>query len=252
LVIDPAAGRLTGTDSGVGRLPDPAFIVQSAMSKVVPQDLANKKVLVIAGGTREPIDPVRFIGNRSSGKQGIALVEEAVARGAKTQLVAANFSYYSPEVKVFEVVTTAELVEVLEGMDETFDYVVMPAAVSDYRAANPSATKIKKVDGSKLELTLIQNPDVITSLARSLRSKNPSVRIVGFAAETATGVNLVELATGKLAKKVLDLIVANDVSNNSAFDQDTNDVVLISSTGNTEVSGSKRVIAKSIFDAIKR
>ena len=253
LVIDPAVGRLTGTDSGVGRLPDPEYIVQSALSKVVAKDLAGKKVLIVAGGTREAIDPVRFIGNRSSGKQGIALVEEAVARGASVQLVAANFAYYSPEVVTKNVSSTDELVQALGDVGSNFDIVIMPAAVSDFRVSEPSSKKVKKSEGgAQLVLSLVENPDVISMLAKNIRSKNPLAKIVGFAAETESGKELVELAKGKLARKGLDLVVANEVSDSLAFDQESNDVVLVSANIEQPVSGSKRLIAKAIFDAISQ
>ena len=253
LVIDPAVGRLTGNDSGVGRLPDPAYIVQSALSKVVAQDLAGKRVLIVAGGTREAIDPVRFIGNRSSGKQGIALVEEAVARGANVQLVAANFAFYSPEVETTLVTSTSDLIAALDAIGSNFDFVVMPAAVSDYRVENPSATKVKKSElGSKLEISLVENPDVISKLAKTVRAGNSAAKIIGFAAETANGDALIQLAQGKLARKGLDLVVANQVSDSLGFDQDSNQVVLVGAGSQIEVSGSKRAIAKAIFDAINR
>lgn len=253
LVIDPAVGRLTGTDTGVGRLPDPGYIVQSALSKVVAKDLANKSVLVVAGGTRESIDPVRYIGNRSSGKQGIALVEEAIARGAKVQLVAANFAYYSPEAAITNVVTTAELEEAIDALGTAFDYIVMPAAISDFRLENPNSSKLKKSTvGASLELSLIQNPDVISNLSKKIREVNPSAKVVGFAAETVGGEELLDLAKGKLIRKGLDLVVANQVSESLGFDNDSNQVILIDSNSQQLVSGSKRVIAKAIFDAINR
>lgn len=253
LVIEPAVGRLTGQDTGVGRLPDSAYIVQSALTKTVAQDLLGKKVLIVAGGTREAIDPVRFIGNRSSGKQGIALVEEAVSRGAETVLVAANFDYYSPEVKTLTVSSTSELIQALEGLLDSFDIVVMPAAVSDYRVEIPSPVKLKKAgSGDGLQLNLIQNPDVISHLAKSERNKNPHVKIIGFAAETSSGNELFEVAKEKLVRKNLDLIVANEVSESLGFDADSNRVFLISKEASSEVSGSKRVIAREIFNTITR
>lgn len=253
LVIDPAVGRLTGSDTGVGRLPEPGFIVRSALSKVVPQDLIGKNVLIVAGGTREAIDPVRFLGNRSSGKQGIALVEEAVSRGADVTLVAANFSYYSPEVHGIEVVSTADLLVALKNLGSAFDIVVMPAAVADYRVQEPSLTKMKKSSGGpQLHLELAENPDVITGLAHSVHSANKGSVVVGFAAETASQPELQALATQKLEKKNLDLIVANGVSANLAFDQDSNSVILVSKDDTHEVTGTKRQIAKAIFDHIIR
>lgn len=253
LVIDPAVGRLTGNDTGVGRLPEPGFIVRSALAKVVPQDLNGKKVLVVAGGTREAIDPVRFLGNRSSGKQGIALVEEAVSRGANVTLVAANFSYYSPEVRCIEVVSTADLLVVVDDLGAAFDIVVMPAAVADYRVQEQSLTKLKRSAGGKhLTLELVENPDVISHLADSVHSANKQSVVVGFAAETASHSQLHALAMEKLAKKKLDLIVANDVSANQAFDHDSNSVTIVSKSTSFDVTGSKREIAKVIFDCISR
>lgn len=251
LVIEPAVGRLTGTDSGVGRLPEPSYIVQTALSKVVDQDLAGKRVLVVAGGTRESIDPVRYIGNRSSGKQGIALVEEALSRGANVTLIAANFQYYSPEASTFNVSSTADLLRALDEVGGNFDFVLMPAAISDYRIEQPSEKKLKKTENSaKLELSLVENPDVISGLAQKVHGENPGSLVVGFAAETESGQTLVNLATSKLANKGLDLIVANDVSRGQAFDHDTNSVVLISARQQTVVTGSKRLIAKAIIDSI--
>lgn len=253
LIIDPAIGRLTGSDSGIGRLPQPRYIVQSALSKVVPQDLVGRRVLIVAGGTREAIDPVRYIGNRSSGKQGIALVEEAVARGATVTLVAANFDYYSPEVETHKIISTKDLISVIEELGTDFEFVIMPAAVADYRIENPSAVKLKKNDGNQhLNLSLIENPDVITALAKSLHGANINSKIVGFAAETAAPDNLLALAQSKLSKKNLDLVVANDVSDGKAFDLDTNSVILVSRQEVTPFTGSKRGIAKAIFDAINR
>jgi phosphopantothenoylcysteine decarboxylase/phosphopantothenate--cysteine ligase len=253
LVIEPAVGRLTGNDSGVGRLPDPEYIVQSALSKVAAKDLAGKRILIVAGGTREAIDPVRFIGNRSSGKQGIALVEEAVARGASVNLIAANFSYYSPEVMIKNVSSTDDLVQALDDGGSDFDIVVMPAAVSDFRVSESSSKKLKKREsGTQLNLSLVENPDVISMLAKSVRSINPMAKIVGFAAETESGRELIELAKGKLTRKGLDMVVANEVSDSLAFDQDSNDVVLVTASSERSISGTKRFIARAIFDAISQ
>lgn len=250
-VIEPAVGRLTGSDSGVGRLPEPHYIAATSLSRVVAKDLQGKTVLVIAGGTREPIDPVRFIGNRSSGKQGIALVEEAVSRGAEVSLIAANFNYHSPEVATVEVSTTAELQQALFASGAQFDYVIMPAAVSDYRVANPSSTKLKKSEkGDDLELVLVQNPELITELASRIHTAKPDAKVAGFAAETSSGDELVELGKAKLVRKGLDLLIANNVSSNKGFDQDENEVVLISKSDLVKVPGSKREIAKAIFDLL--
>jgi phosphopantothenoylcysteine decarboxylase/phosphopantothenate--cysteine ligase len=248
-VIDPGIGRLTGEDTGVGRLPETNQLVQAALSLVTPKDLSGKSILVVAGGTREFIDPVRYIGNRSSGKQGIALVEEAVARGASVTLIAANFDYQSSQVKVIDVVDTDGLLAAISLLDLNFDFIVMPAAVSDYRAKSFSEKKIKR-SSSSYSLELIANPDVIATLASEARKVNPEVRVVGFAAETESGSALVSLAKEKLSKKHLHLIVANDVSDGAAFDVDENSVHIISQNTSKLVTGSKRLIAAEIYTVL--
>lgn len=248
-IIEPGSGRLTGSDIGIGRLPDPEQLVQAVVSAVTPKDLTGKKVLVVAGGTREYIDPVRYIGNRSSGRQGVALVEEAIARGAQVTLIAANFPYSSSVVEVHGVETTQELVDCLQSLNQSFDYVVMPAAVSDFRLKSVSAAKLKKDEGS-LELDLVENPDVISALAPATRLRNAEAKIVGFAAETASGEELISLATAKMTKKNLDLIVANDVTGGSGFDSDENSVSIISAHKVVQFTGSKREIASKIFTAL--
>ena len=248
-VIDPGIGRLTGEDTGVGRLPETNQLVQAALSLVTPKDLSGKSILVVAGGTREFIDPVRYIGNRSSGKQGIALVEEAVARGASVTLIAANFDYQSSQVKVIDVVDTDGLLAAISLLDLNFDFIVMPAAVSDYRAKSFSEKKIKR-SSSSYSLDLIANPDVIATLSSEARKVNPEVRVVGFAAETESGSALVSLAKEKLSKKHLHLIVANDVSDGAAFDVDENSVQIISENTSKLVSGSKRLIASEIYTVL--
>jgi len=251
-VIEPGVGRLTGGDSGVGRLPEADQLVRETLSIAVPKDLVGKKVLIIAGGTREFIDPVRYIGNRSSGKQGIALVEEATARGATVTLIAANFRYDSSEVVVENVQTTSDLLSALEQTGFSFDLIVMPAAVSDFKPESASESKIKKNGSSTLDLHLIENPDVISMIARSAKAINSGSVIVGFAAETDSGTNLEALGKEKLTRKGLDLIVANDVSNGVAFDVDENTVSIIGLKKVLNFSGSKAQIAKTIFDSINK
>lgn len=249
-VIKPDVGRLTGSDKGIGRLPQSAQLVEATLAALQVQDLEGKSVLVVAGGTREYIDPVRYIGNKSSGKQGLALVAEAKARGAKVTLIAANFEYSVSDVVTHQVETTSQLISTIDGLASSFDYVVMPAAVSDFKMESVSSKKLKKNESSRMNLDLVENPDVIAELAKETKSRNLSTRIVGFAAETATGIELAQLAKAKLSKKGLDLIVANDVSNGAAFDSDTNSVLILGSETSEEVSGSKRLIAKVIFDQL--
>lgn len=251
-VIRPGVGRLTGDDTGIGRLPDVDQLVQETLSVFSVKDLLGKKVLVIAGGTREYIDPVRFIGNRSSGKQGIALAEEAKARGAIVSLIAANFSYVASEVQVFNVQTTSEILEVLDGTGLDFDIILVPAAISDYRVESVSKSKIKKVDASPLELKLVQNPDVLSGIAAKVSSSKPKPLIIGFAAETESGEELELSAKEKLGRKGLDLIVANDVTGGKAFDLDSNEVLILSKRTITKVAGSKRLIAQAVFDSIAK
>ena len=245
-LIEPEVGRLTGTDSGVGRLPDAIQIVQGALNSLKAKDLANKNVLVIAGGTHEPIDPVRFIGNRSTGKQGIALAEEALARGANVTLIAANFEYVNRDLDLIQVVTAQEVLVSAQSLISEMDLVVMPAAISDFRVETVAKEKIKKTDvGNDFAIRLIQNPDVISTLSAS---KKPTTKIIGFAAETISGEGLIAEATFKLERKGVDMIVANDVSNGKAFGVDTNEVVLVSKQFEPfMISGSKAEISAMIY-----
>jgi phosphopantothenoylcysteine decarboxylase/phosphopantothenate--cysteine ligase len=163
--------------------------------------------------------------------------------------VAANFSYSSSAVDVHEVETTQELIDRLQSLTEPFDYVVMPAAVSDYRLEPVSPSKLKKSEGT-MTLDLVENPDVITALAVATRLKNPHAKIVGFAAETASGSDLVNLATSKMSKKGLDVIVANDVTGGAGFDSDDNSVHIVSTGETLQFAGSKREIAAKIYTAL--
>lgn len=251
-VIQPGVGRLTGEDTGIGRLPETKQLVRETLAVFALQDLTEKKVLVIAGGTREYIDPVRFIGNRSSGKQGIALVEEAKARGAEVTLLAANVVYSASDVAVFNVQTTAEILDVLDDTGLDFDVILVPAAISDFRVDHVSESKIKKSGNEPLVLRLVQNPDVLTGITAKLKGLEPRPVVIGFAAETETGEKLELLAREKLSRKDLDIIVANDVSEGKAFDVERNEVLIISHQGVSKVAGSKREIAKAIFDSIAK
>lgn len=245
-VIEPGIGRLTGSDSGIGRLPDTGVIVAAVEKTFQPKDMIGKRVLVVAGGTREPIDPVRYIGNRSSGKQGIALVEAALARGAEVTLIAANFEYYNVDVDIHPVVTTEEMSTALDSTSD-FDMIVMPAAVSDFRVEGKSETKIKRQDEKTFSLSLVPNPDLIAALRQRFGSKT---KIVGFAAETERGEALLANARAKLLAKKLSMVVANDVSNGKAFDADDNSVVLVSATNETPFTGSKFQIANELYSLL--
>jgi phosphopantothenoylcysteine decarboxylase/phosphopantothenate--cysteine ligase len=247
-ILEPASGRLTGNDTGVGRLPEAKEIFDAALFGVPVADLSGKRVLVIAGGTREPLDAVRYIGNRSSGKQGIALAQVAKARGAEVTLIAANIAIPTETITRFEVETVRDLEAALSQTGTDFDYILMPAAISDYRPAHPVTEKLKKSQlGNSYSVELLQNPDVISGI---VSSKLPGAKVVGFAAETASGSELLILANSKLKGKGLDFVVANDVSGSKAFDKDFNEVSIVSAEKVETVAGSKIEIANVIFDLL--
>ncbi len=260
LVIEPAEGRLTGADTGKGRLPEPSEIFATATEVLARagsaevEDLAGLRVVVSAGGTREYLDPVRFIGNRSSGRQGYALARAAVARGAEVTLVAANVSLPDPAgAKVVHVETTAQLREAVINAAATADAVVMAAAPADFRPSSASDTKIKKsADGSAPPIELQQNPDILAEISRD-RARPNSV-IVGFAAETGdeTGTVL-DHARAKLARKGCDLLVVNDVSGGQVFGSDQNEAVLLGADGEAipVARGSKSALAHVIWDQVR-
>ena len=257
LVIEPAEGRLTGADTGKGRLPDPLEIFEvcrEVLSRgVAAPDLAGRSVVISAGGTREYLDPVRFLGNRSSGMQGYALARTAAARGAEVTLVAANVSLPDPAgVKVVRVETTAELRDAVVGAAAGADAVVMAAAPADFRPVSTSGTKIKKAsDGSAPALELTQNPDILHEL--STDRARPGAVIVGFAAETGddTG-SVLDLGRAKLARKGCDLLVVNDVTGGAVFGAPDNQAVILAADGAAvDVPlGSKAALAHAIWDQV--
>ncbi|UMG92624.1 bifunctional phosphopantothenoylcysteine decarboxylase/phosphopantothenate--cysteine ligase CoaBC [Nocardioides sp. TF02-7] len=228
LVVEPAEGRLTGADTGKGRLPEPEDVFALCLDVLARQggpgepaadlDLAGRHVVVSAGGTRERLDPVRFLGNRSSGRQGHALARAAAARGAAVTLVSANVSLPDPAgVKVVRVESTAEMRDAVLTAAAGADAVVMAAAPADFRPVTTSGTKIKKAaDGSAPTIELEQNPDILKEL--STHRPGPATVVVGFAAETGdeTG-SVLDLARAKLARKGCDLLVLNDVSGGAVF-----------------------------------
>ena len=259
IVIEPAEGRLTGADTGKGRLPDPVEIfelVRDVLDRgAATQDLSGLKVVVSAGGTREYLDPVRFLGNRSSGLQGYALARAAASRGAHVTLVSANVSLPDPAgVSVVRVETTAQLRDAVVGATATADAVVMAAAPADFRPTAVSDAKIKKADdGSSPAIELEQNPDILAEISRD-RARTGAV-IVGFAAETgdASGTVL-ELGRAKLARKGCDLLVVNDVSGGAVFGSSDNEAVILGSDGAAvEVPrGTKTALAHVIWDEVSR
>ncbi|GAA4713737.1 bifunctional phosphopantothenoylcysteine decarboxylase/phosphopantothenate--cysteine ligase CoaBC [Nocardioides conyzicola] len=257
LVIEPAEGRLTGKDTGKGRLPEPDEIFQTCREVLArgttSPDLAGRHVVVSAGGTREYLDPVRFLGNRSSGLQGYALARAAAARGAEVTLVAANVALPDPAgVKVVRVETTAQLRDEVVSAAASADAVVMAAAPADFRPTGVSEAKIKKAaDGSAPTIELTQNPDILHQIGTD--RVRPGQVIVGFAAETgdATG-SVLELARTKLARKGCDLLVVNDVSGGAVFGSPDNEAVILAADGAVVdvPRGSKAALAHVIWDEV--
>ncbi|GAA1157165.1 bifunctional phosphopantothenoylcysteine decarboxylase/phosphopantothenate--cysteine ligase CoaBC [Ornithinicoccus hortensis] len=261
-VMEPASGRLTGTDTGPGRLPEPGQIFAECLrvleSTGAPQDLAGRSVVVSAGGTREPLDPVRFLGNRSSGKQGYAVARVAAARGAVVRLVSANADLPAPDgVQVTPVETALELQQAMTEAAAGADVVVMAAAVADFRPAVYQDAKIKKSHEPGAEqapvVELVRNPDILAGLVRD-RGEGDRPVIVGFAAETgdATG-DVLSLARAKLARKGCDLLVANEVGRSLAFGQDENTVHLLRpdrEEARTVGPADKEVVAAALWDEV--
>ncbi|WP_036961849.1 bifunctional phosphopantothenoylcysteine decarboxylase/phosphopantothenate synthase [Promicromonospora kroppenstedtii] len=285
-VIEPASGRLTGKDTGPGRLPDPEEIAREALSLVDPAlvgpvgaqpvetptsassadgehlDLAGRRVVVSAGGTREAIDPVRFIGNRSSGRQGVALAQAAAARGAVVTLVAANLAADVTDqvlsgprpCSVVQVESTAELREAVRAAGAEADVVVMAAAVADFRPAATPDAKIKKVPGQgPAPIELVENPDILAELAHE-RLRADQV-VVGFAAETgdATG-SVLDHGRAKARRKGADLIAVNAVGSGRGFGTESNEVTILDGAGDVVglASGTKREVADALWDAVAK
>jgi phosphopantothenoylcysteine decarboxylase/phosphopantothenate--cysteine ligase len=251
-IVGPAVGQLTGTDAGAGRMTEPDDIVAAAVAVVANGDLTGRRILVTAGGTREPLDPVRYIGNRSSGKQGIALALAAAARGAEVTLIGANLEVAVPStVRVLHVGTTAELATAVHEHAGGADVIIMAAAVSDYRPDSVAQSKIKKeTKGDTLSLTLIKNPDILHDLSAS---KRPSQIVIGFAAETEPDeATLIELARAKVARKGCDYLVVNRVGWTTGFATDTNAIRIVSLSGDIvgEASGSKSIVADRLLDVL--
>ncbi|MEV0592722.1 bifunctional phosphopantothenoylcysteine decarboxylase/phosphopantothenate--cysteine ligase CoaBC [Nonomuraea cavernae] len=257
VVIDPAVGRLTGADTGPGRLPDPAEIFQVCLRVLrgAPRDLAGRRVVVSAGGTREAIDPVRYIGNRSSGLQGYSLARTAVARGAEVTLVAANVTLPDPAgATVVRAESTAELREAVLAAATDADVVVMAAAVADFRPSTWHESKIKKTDGEPEAIPLTKNPDILAELgelrraARARDAGHPQV-IVGFAAETD---DVLANGRAKLARKGCDLLVVNQVGRDLAFGTPDNAATVLAADGDAvEVKrGPKDDVADAVWDLV--
>ncbi|WP_084515194.1 bifunctional phosphopantothenoylcysteine decarboxylase/phosphopantothenate--cysteine ligase CoaBC [Nocardia acidivorans] len=261
MVMEPAHGRLTGSDSGAGRLPEPEEIFSFASlllerSDAIPRDLEGRRLVVSAGGTREPLDPVRFLGNRSSGKQGYAIARVAAQRGAQVTLIAGNTIGLAPPAAVEVVhVTTAEQLKVaVDKHSIGADAVIMAAAVADFRPVNVAAAKIKKGADEPNSIELTKTPDILAGLVQSRRDGQlAGTAIVGFAAETGDEhADVLTHARAKLARKGCDLLVVNAVGEGKAFEVDHNDGWLLGADG-TEVAldhGSKALLASRVLDAL--
>jgi phosphopantothenoylcysteine decarboxylase/phosphopantothenate--cysteine ligase len=251
IVLDPDVGPLAKGDVGPGRLPSPESIVSVALAALAGTsrgaDLAGRRVVVSAGGTREYLDPVRFLGNRSSGRQGYALARTAAARGAEVTLVSANVSLPDPAgVKVVRVVSAGDLGAAVTEAAAGADAVVMAAAVADFRPAERSASKVKKTDAEPAPVALVRNADVLAGLSAA---RSDGQVVVGFAAETDD-----VLANGrdKLARKGCDLLVVNEVGEGVAFEVEDNAAVILGADGSeTEVPhGSKDALAHVVWDLV--
>jgi phosphopantothenoylcysteine decarboxylase/phosphopantothenate--cysteine ligase len=256
IVIEPAEGRLTGKDTGKGRLPDPDEIFALATQVLARggaggtelADLAGRRVVVSAGGTREYLDPVRFLGNRSSGRQGYALARAAVARGAEVSVVAANVALPDPAgAKVVPVGDAEELRAAMLAGAADADAVVMAAAVADFRPERRSQVKLKKASGPPAPVQLVANPDVLVELAGAARRRDQVV--VGFAAETHDSLRN---GRAKLAEKGCDLLVVNEVGDGRAFDVPDNQAVILGADGlSVEVPrGPKEALANAVWDLV--
>jgi phosphopantothenoylcysteine decarboxylase/phosphopantothenate--cysteine ligase len=254
-VVGPAEGELTGGDSGPGRMVEPEQILEVALALRHPRDLAGVRVAVSTGGTREPLDPVRYIGNRSSGRQGAALARAAADRGATVTLVAAHTDdgvlADTAGMTLVRVGTAGELRDAMRDAAAVADAVVMAAAVADYRPAAASDAKLTKesADGPQRTIELVETVDVLAELVGERR---PGQLVVGFAAETAHGDELLERGRRKLARKGCDLLVVNEVGWSTGFDAATNDVLVLGADGTVRAaaSGSKRAVADAVWDAV--
>ncbi|OMH26053.1 phosphopantothenoylcysteine decarboxylase [Tersicoccus phoenicis] len=271
-VLEPAVGRLTGADSGPGRLPDPDDIHAAALALLRTDAaggqagagtaeqgragesgaLTGRRVLVTAGGTREPLDPVRYLGNRSSGKQGVALARAARAAGADVTLIGANLQVEPPtDVDLITVETSEELRDAVLSATATADVVIMAAAVADFRPRSLAAHKIKKSeDGTDPVIELTRTPDILAEI--STHRARPGQVIVGFAAETGDATHTpLEFARAKLARKGCDALVLNEVTAGAVFGQDSTAVQVVTRDGEVaEATGSKDDVAVFLVDTV--
>lgn len=248
-IVWPAVGRLTGEDSGAGRLAEPEEIFETALA-ALGGPLSGKRVLITAGGTREPIDAARFIGNFSSGKQGVAFARAAKLLGADVELIAANIDdSLTSGLTAINVGSALELSQALEAKFGSYDILVMAAAVADYKPVESTSTKLKRSElGEELNLSLVANPDILAETVKRLRSSASKAVVVGFAAEASD--DLESLAEIKLAAKGCDYLIANDISDGKVFGKDHTELVLVSQSGSRSFQGSKQSVAKDVLSLI--
>jgi phosphopantothenoylcysteine decarboxylase/phosphopantothenate--cysteine ligase len=257
-VVGPADGELAGGDSGPGRMSEPEEILAAAQSLLTPGDLAGLRIVVSAGGTREPIDPVRFLGNRSSGRQGVALAAEAAARGAAVTLVAANVSAdvlagaRHPSITIRHVGSAADLSAAMKTAATDADVVLMAAAVADYRPVEVPARKLTKESGGVPSVALVENEDIVAALASA---RPEGQQVVAFAAETPEDeAQMLARARGKQQRKGVDLLVVNEVGWEQGFESGENAVHILGPDGEVAATaaGSKRAVAAAVWDAVVR
>lgn len=262
-VIEPAVGRLTGPDSGPGRLPEPEDLVAALYAAARGEsldldapsaswgDLTGRRIVVTAGGTHEPLDAVRYLGNRSTGRQGFAVAEAARERGAHVTVIAANVALPLGEgIDRVDIETAAELETAVRDAAATADAVVMAAAVADYRPASPAAAKLKKDGDAGITIDLVQNPDILAGLVRDRRAGQV---IVGFAAETGDqNGSVLDHGIAKARRKGADLLVVNEVGDGRGFGTASNEVTILDAEGAVvaEASGAKLAVAHAILDHV--
>jgi phosphopantothenoylcysteine decarboxylase/phosphopantothenate--cysteine ligase len=248
-IVWPAVGRLTGEDSGAGRLAEPEEIFETALA-ALGGPLSGKRVLVTAGGTREPIDAARFIGNFSSGKQGVAFARAAKMLGADVELIAANIDdSLTSGLKTINVGSALELSQALEAKFGSYDILVMAAAIADYKPIESTSTKLKRSElGEELNLSLVANPDILAETVKRLIGSATKAVVVGFAAEASK--DLESLAKIKLAAKGCDYLIANDISDGKVFGKNHTELLLVSQSGSNTFVGSKQSVAKDVLSLI--
>lgn len=248
-IVWPAVGRLTGEDSGAGRLAEPEEIYETALASL-GGPLKGKRVVVTAGGTREPIDAARFIGNFSSGKQGIAFARAAKLMGAEVELIAANIDHQlTSGLKTTDVTTALELSQALAAQSGNYDLLVMAAAVADYKPSDATTSKLKRSElGEKLDVSLVATSDILTETVTALKKAASKAVVVGFAAEASE--DLEPLAKSKLSAKGCDYVLANDISDGKVFGKDETELVLVSKSATQRFKGSKQAVATDILSLI--